>query len=835
VASGDFGFSVSAAGDVNNDGYGDVVVGASQINSYKGRAYVYYGSSAMDNVVDVILNGENMFDTFGSSVSSAGDVNGDSFDDVIVGANNANVAHIFFGGNEMDNISDIVLAGEGSMDDFGKSVSNAGDLNDDGFDDVIVGARWFDSSTGRAYVYFGGNSMDNIADVVLTGETTENGFAKSVSLAGDVNNDGFDDVIVGASVYDNFKGRSYIFFGGSEMDNVADVTMTGEGTLSEFGWSVSTAGDVNNDDYDDVIVGAYAYNNLVGRAYVYYGGSEMDNTPDVIFTGTEGNMDQLGRSVSYVSNANGDEYSDVLVGARNYEWGIGRSYVYYGSASMDNVADVTMTGEGTGNEFGWSVSDAGDVNNDGFDDIIVGADRYDSYRGRAYIYYGSFEMDSIADVVLTGEEEGINFGYSVSSAGDLNNDGFDDVIVGAPLYDALTGRAYIYYGETTMDDEVDLIMTGDSEQNWFGVSVSEAGDVNNDGFDDAIAGAFYAAGGVGKTYIYYGGNAMDNIADVTMTGEEANDNFGGQATLAGDVNNDGYDDIIVGAIGYDGYTGRAYIFHGSVVMDNIADLTFTGEEAAGFFGRSVSSARDVNNDGFDDVIVAASEYGIFQGRVYIYYGGDEMDNIPDVIMEGENTHDKFGYSVSDAGDVNNDGFMDVIVGAPLYNEITGRAYIFYGDDEMDNIADIIIDGENEEDSFGFSVSAAGDVNMDNFDDVIIGAWDQPNNGYAYVYSDPDAPVTVKEVVENQNFELQQNYPNPFSQSTKISFTTYEQGFVKLNICNTKGQVIKELVGEKLDAGHYQYQFEAASLPAGFYFYSISVNGFVEARKMSLVR
>ncbi|MCP4710839.1 MAG: hypothetical protein GY869_19635, partial [Planctomycetes bacterium] len=168
---------------------------------------------------------------------------------------------------------------------FGYCVAKAGDVNNDGFDDVIIGAYRYNRDTGRSYIYYGDVSMDNTADVTLDGEGIYNFFGYSVSGAGDVNNDGYDDVIVGAYGYNNLIGRSYIYYGGAAMDNTADVTLDGEGPGNHFGISVSGAGDVNNDGYDDVIVGAWRYNSDTGRSYIYYGGAAMDNTADVTLDG----------------------------------------------------------------------------------------------------------------------------------------------------------------------------------------------------------------------------------------------------------------------------------------------------------------------------------------------------------------------------------------------------------------------------------------------------------------------------------------------------------------------------------------------------------------------
>ena len=240
------------------------------------------------------------------------------------------------------------------------------------------------------------------------------------------------------------------------------------------------------------------------------------------------------------------------------------------------------------------------------------------------------KLDSLAVIKLIGEAAEDFFGISVSTAGDVNGDGYCDVVVGAYHNSAngtFAGRSYIYFGGTSMDSIADVTMTGDTAYDWFGVSVSTAGDVNGDGYSDVIIGAKQNNFGghyAGRSYIYFGGTSMDNIADVIMTGETADDYFGCSVSTAGDVNGDGYSDVIVGATQYDAIgnnPGRSYIYFGSTSMDNIADVIMTGESADDFFGYSVSTAGDVNGDGYTDVIIGArfnDSGGNDAGSAYIY-------------------------------------------------------------------------------------------------------------------------------------------------------------------------------------------------------------------------
>ena len=850
-----FGTSVAGVGDMNGDGYADVVVGANGNDaggSAAGRAYVYFGGATPDAIADLTLTGAAANDNFGASVSSAGDVNRDGYADLIVGAylndagaSNAGRAYVYFGGPTPDNTADWILTGVAADDNFGRWVSSAGDVNGDGFGDVVVGAPLNDAgglSAGRAYVFYGGTAPNAVADLIWTGEAAGDQFGFSVSGAGDTNGDGFADVIVGALMNDFAgadAGRAYLFLGGPDAGEDAAITLTGQAGGDQFGLPVSSAGDVNRDGYADLFVGASgndASGASAGRAYVYFGGPGADAQADAVLSGAAAG-DAFGRGGA-AGDWNRDGFADVIVGAfANDAAGgdAGRAYVYdfnryfvtapnggetwnvgttktvswLGAEPADvwlstdgggtytllegNVgglasnalpvrvpraptrlavvrvapADAGLsgsdksdgpfaivdpvdppaaahrlqllpTGAVAGDFLGFSVSGAGDVNGDGHGDLIAGAygnDAAGSSAGRAYVMYGGPGADATADLTLTGVAAGDAFGWSVSDAGDVNGDGFGDVIVGAFGNDTAgsnAGRAYVFFGGVSTDAVADVTLTGAAADDFFGMSVSGAGDVNGDGYGDLIVGANgNDAGGsfAGRTYLYFGGVAPDAVADLVLTGAAAGDNFGASVSGAGDVNGDGYEDFIVGAYinGAGGpNAGRAYVYFGGRTVDAIADLVLTGT-ANSDFGFSVSGAGDVNGDGYADVVVgaAADDAGAGNaGRAYVFYGGSAPDAVADVIFTGEAANNQFGYSVSGAGDLNRDGFGDVVVGSPFNGAggvDAGRAYVFLGGPGVDGVADITFTGAVAGDNLGNSVSAARDVNGDNFDDVIVGA------------------------------------------------------------------------------------------------------------------
>jgi FG-GAP repeat/Secretion system C-terminal sorting domain/FG-GAP-like repeat len=819
----EFGSSLATAGDLNGDGYDDIIVGAPKYGDEQGRVYIYFGGDLIDTIPDLILTeGDEQLLAFGASVANAGDVNGDGFSDVIVGAPYYNgkqgAAYIYYGGKSMDSIPDVILRGEAADSRFGESVASAGDVNNDGYSDIIIGADGYDNYNGRAYIYLGSAHPDNNADIIFNGAFKD--FGISVATAGDVNNDGFSDIIIGG------RSNAMVFFGGSTMDNIPDVILSDES--SRYGYSVASAGDVNNDGYDDIIIGDYIYNNSIGRALIYYGGIYMDNIPDIILKGErpESDFGEFGRCVASAGDINKDGFSDVIIGAPGYSIYAGRSYVYFGSSTMDTIPSMKLYGKEINDWYGFSVSSAGDVNNDGFsdiligsyyhrggtgkvdiiygknpmtdfvdkilpgiptdneyaysiaacdvngdsyEDIIVGAPRYNNHTGRVYIYYGGNNMDNRPDVILdgensrnaTGDNNGDQFGYSVASAGDVNGDGFDDIIIGAYQADNQRGKAYIYAGGDPMDTIADIKLgfpqIVDWDYCWFGNSVASAGDMNHDGFSDVIVGAPRYNFAQGAAFIYYGGKSMDSIPDRILTGSSFGEEFGSSVSSAGDVNNDGFSDIIVGAIKYNDYNGKAYIFYGGTNTDSLELSGPYGEQH--WFGASVSEVGDINKDGFDDIIVGAPGSIHDIGKAYIFYGGNPMDNSFDVSLRGESKDDRFGSSVASCGDINNDGYPDIIVGASQGYPETGKAFIYYGGNLMDNIPDVIFLGEGKNDHFGLSV-ASGNLNNDNIPDVLIGAFNYDKNGAAYIYfGNESLPTTINDI-ENSLQNNIQIFPIP---------------------------------------------------------------------------
>jgi hypothetical protein len=709
-ADGDlFGQSVASAGDVNGDGFADVIVGAEGYSTSAGTAYVYHGgASGPSSTHDWIGIGPTSNVRFGASVAGAGDVNGDGYGDIIVGApgllTNTGAAYVWHGSSSGLAIGDDwVEAGAAAGDLFGASVAAAGDVNGDGYGDIIVGAPGADA--GGVYAYYGAETgLGDSADWSAGGSGGLQHFGTSVAGAGDVNGDGYADILIGAPGYpivDNSKGAAFLYIG-SDAGLLTGHSWMKEGPTdnSELGVSVAGAGDVNGDGYADVAVAApgYASGLNQGRAYVYYGsGSPPNDTHDWKETG-ENNYDYFGTVVASAGDVDGDGYADVLVGAPAYvgTGNRGKAYLFHGSA--DGIATFpawTDLGDFEGVKFGYALAGAGDINGDGFGDVIVGAPTFtlSNSTGKVYLFYGSASgLSASPDWSATGQAVGDFFGGAVASAGDVNGDGYADLVVGASEASSGAGAAYIYHGGPTGPaSTADWTFTEESAGAWFGAALAGAGDINGDGYGDLIVGAPRFDNGAlltaGKTYLFTGSaSGLGGSAAWTMTSLSAEKYWGNSVAAAGDVNGDGYGDVVIGAPGLtSGDTGFAQIFHGGPGgLPSTPSWTGMGENTEDRFGASVAGVGDVNGDGYADVMVGAYGYdddtNNGAGKAYLYLGSAiGLPLWPDWGVTGEAQGDGLGAWVAGAGDVNGDGFSDVLGGAKYYGGSNqGAAYAFLG-------------------------------------------------------------------------------------------------------------------------------------------------------------
>ncbi|MFO0560555.1 MAG: VCBS repeat-containing protein [Polyangiales bacterium] len=437
------------------------------------------------------------------------------------------------------------------------------------------------------------------------------------------------------------------------------------------------------------------------------------------------------RDVSWGSelDVNGDGYGDVAVGSVQS----GRVEVYYGGSSgIGATPSATLREPSSNTTFGNSVANAGDVNGDGYGDLIIGA--YNASAGTRFgtatLFYGSDSGVSASRArTLAGGTTRANFGLSVGGAGDVNGDGFADVLVGEPGANpggrSNAGVAHLYLGTPTgIGADASQTLEGVAAEDAFGSVVVGLGDVDGDQFADVAISAVQADPGgrsnAGSTYVFRGSSTgIDLRAPSVLEGVAANDRFGSSVAGAGDVNGDGLSDFVVATPHASrsgvGFVGTARVFHGSRdAVTVVAARTLDGATAFEGVGGSVAIARDVNLDGFADMIIGASGASpggrLQAGAASLFRGGPMGTSaVASQLLEGASAGDSFASAASCSGDVNGDGFTDCVIGAayasPAGRGTAGEAAVFHGSSSgVVAVPARVLEGSAIEDSFGAAVA-----------------------------------------------------------------------------------------------------------------------------------
>ncbi|MBN2102784.1 FG-GAP repeat protein [bacterium] len=466
------------------------------------------------------------------------------------------------------------------------------------------------------------------------------------------------------------------------------------------------------------------------------------------------------------------------------------------SGSEENIRFI---GANSNDEFGYYVA-SGDVNGDGFSDAIIGASATNpeerNLAGMVYVIFGSAEPDNLfdassddADMIIYGAKNNDHLGKVAS--GDINNDGYDDIIAGAYVADPegrnSAGEVYIIYGRddgyneypsiiNLAENEEDVRILGANVKDCLGMSLA-TGDINGDGTDDVIMGAYSASQGgyinVGQVHVIYGETNLNPIinlheipSDVTVLGDDERDIAGAHIT-SGDMNNDQYDEIIIGAQYADpknrDRAGEVYVIFGCSALADTIDLSSQEEdirilgEAPGYCTGLALACKDINKDNFDDLFAGAPmNYASGPGYTYIIYGSSDLEEITEIdlagdfngiTIKGKKAGDNCGYTLT-SGDMNKDNINDICVGAYLADpdgrSNAGETYVIFGSKQNPSIIDlslinpdIEIHGDDSGDWLSHAALSTGDFNNDKVDDIFVGAvFAEPqgktNTGEAYI-------------------------------------------------------------------------------------------------------
>ena len=768
IANSDLGQVVADAGDLNGDGFRDLVVGAPRYSNgqnNEGAALVYLGDAGgIDATPDAIYEGGTADLRAGTAVAGVGDFNGDGYDDFIVGVpgddgagTDAGVAFLFLGGAVLDANPDGIFGRLQTGATSGTSVAGLGDANGDGYADLAVGSPLFDGTAvdaGRVDVYFGGAAINTTSDGVIQSGMAGLRFGSALSAAHDANGDGYADLLVGTPFFasgQTNEGAVYVYLGGAGtgFNTASDLIIQSNQAEAQIGLALAGLGDVNGDGFSDFAVGAPLFNNASteGAVFVYHGAATLDGTADATLatalTATNGH----GTAVAG-ADINGDGFRDLLIGAPQADANGGRVRVHLGSRNglvTTPLLDFARIG-GFSERFGQALAGV-DGDRDGYTDVVAGMPARDSARGGFSVYRGrqAPRPSTAADAIAAPTQSGAQLGRSVAS-GDVNGDGFADLAGGAPMYDptaalASAGRVSLYLGtaggfDATADAQIDGAIA--NAQTGYSVAI---GDLNGDGFGDLIVGAPILGNGQtaeGRVSVYLGGaGTFDTTADLDIESNSTNARFGWQVAYAGDVNGDGFGDFVVGAPFHDvpgtPSAGRAFLYLGGSTLDGTADLTISASNNGNQLGAAVAGIGDINGDGYSDWAVGEPEHdgnGINSGRMIVYFGSATPDGAGDLVMLGNAASHRLGAQIGAVGDVNGDGYPDFTITSAPPPSFSGEIDLFLGGATPSASAHVVL---TETTAPGLGLWATGaDLSGDGYSDLAVSTSGQGGSVIVYL-------------------------------------------------------------------------------------------------------
>ena len=719
TANARFGFSVATAGSVNGDPYDDIIVGAPFHTSGgltgRGAAFVYHGgATGLAAAPALTILGAQAGANLGKAVSTAGDVDGDGYSDAIVGApfatfmgNQSGTASLFRGSaGGLLAVADTVLGGDRDRQEVGGAVANAGDVNGDGYADVLVGLPGDDNgglNVGAYRLFRGGpGGIQAPAVLFVDGNGIEGGrLGASVATLGDLNADGYADFAVGAPADSAEFLEAYVsvYLGGGASLSGPWNLVSSSGQAKNFGVSLATTGDVDGDGFSEFLVGDPAASVVPDAAEGTAALFELARSvpivmPDWPVDGQAGDLRATALAISPGIELSG--FPSLVIGDPGYDYdGTDSGLIYFLDGYKDGARYfpfTTQLGDSSLGRFGNVLADAGDIDRDGFSDVLVSSPTRNGpggpESGRVYLVRGAQNGELPAVVVRAGDQALARLGSAIAGRGDVDGDGYHDVLIGAARWDGPglpdCGKVWLYFGGPTGFRPDVWTAEGTVAGQGFGASLS-IGDVDADGYGDVLVASvspLAVAPPSGKVAVFYGKTGGPAALPAwEITSNEPSPTFGAAMSAVGDINADGVTDIVVGAPGEFG-TGRIYVFEGGRGSGRPPAPKFlTGTQLGAQFGAEVSGGGDLDGDGIGDFAVGEPHFDggeTEEGRVHVYYGS-VTSPIPAWSRESNVPGLELGSSLTSFIDLNNDGFADFAAGGPSPVTLgNGRTYAFAG-------------------------------------------------------------------------------------------------------------------------------------------------------------